>query len=373
MKIAQVDIYPLRLPFKTEFKIARGSVGNPEDGAPHIYVRITDENGVEGWGEARPSHRWSYETEESVISTLRGYLAPILLGLDPADIEGIHDRMDTDIAPGLAHGQPIAKCAVDMALHDLHARQLGVNIRRLFGSTGGTPVDITWIVSDQTPEGAARLTSEAIANGYRGVKVKTGFSPELDEAILEAVRDTGPELFIWADANQGYTMAQARYAARSAARIGIQVLEQPLRANDLHGHRKLVEISEVPIALDESIWGPTELIQAIRMDALDILVIKLSKMAGIHRARQCAEIARAAGIECIGSGLTESPLGFMASTQLYSAFGVKRADLNGPGQFLGGGPGWGQAGVVDGAAHPSDGVGLGINIEESDVLPYVVE
>src|SRR5436305_6530146 len=128
-RIKAVEAFALRLPFRIEFRIARGSVGSPAAGAPHVYVRVTADDGTVGWGEARPSHRWSYETEESVLTTIRGYLAPALLGADPWDLVGLHQVMDREIAPGISVGAPIAKCAVDMAVHDLLARAAGVPLR----------------------------------------------------------------------------------------------------------------------------------------------------------------------------------------------------------------------------------------------------
>src|SRR5579862_7438049 len=97
LPITDISVFPLRLPFKSEFRIARGSVGSPSAGAPHIYVRVTAADGTVGWGEARPSHRWSYETEESVLSTIRTYLAPVLLGHDIFDLARLHQTMHTEI------------------------------------------------------------------------------------------------------------------------------------------------------------------------------------------------------------------------------------------------------------------------------------
>lgn len=370
MKISKIDVYPTRLPFKSDFKIARGSVGNPDVGAPHIFVQITGDDGTVGWGEARPSHRWSYETEESVVSAIDNYLAPALIGYDIADIDAIHRMMDVEIAPGMTHGQPIAKCAVDMAIHDLRARAYGVNVQELFGSSQRADVKLTWIVSDQSPEGAARMASEAMSKGYRGIKVKIGFSPERDAEILRAVKETAPDAYLWADANQAYGVADARRVIRIASDLGANLIEQPLPANDLDGHRRLVGYSDVPIALDESVWSPRDLINAIRAEAIDTLVVKLSKMAGFHRARQCIEIAQAAGIGVIGSGLTESPLGFMASVQLYSAFGIEYADLNGPGQFLGGGPAWDAVRIEHGVVQAPNAPGIGIEIDEAEVRRF---
>jgi muconate cycloisomerase len=50
---------------------------------PSIVVRLTDENGVQGWGQSVPIETWTYETVESVETTLRHYLAPVILGAEP--------------------------------------------------------------------------------------------------------------------------------------------------------------------------------------------------------------------------------------------------------------------------------------------------
>ena len=371
MKIERIDVYPLRLPFKREFRIARGSVGSPEAGAPHVYVRVTSDDGTVGWGEGRPSHRWSYETLESVVSTIRNYLAPALVGRDPMDLDTCHAAMQADIAPGISHGQPIAKCAVDTALHDLVGHALGVNVQDLFGAKATRTLRLVWTVAEATPEDAARVTADVIAQGYAGVKLKMGHSPKKDADFLRAVKEAAGDAFVWADANQAYTVDFARRIARVCEELGIEVLEQPLPANDLTGMARLVASTDVSIALDESVWSPQDLIQAIRLNALDMLVVKLSKMAGLRKMRQAIEIARAAGIGLLGSSLTESAVGFTAATQLFAAYGFEHpVDLNGPGQFLADGPVHDQVTINEGTIHLPDGPGLGLAIREEDVIRF---
>ena len=66
---------------------------------PSIVVRLTDENGVQGWGQSVPVETWTYETVETVETTLRHYLAPVILGAEPSDLAAIHERMDRAIRP----------------------------------------------------------------------------------------------------------------------------------------------------------------------------------------------------------------------------------------------------------------------------------
>ena len=108
------------------------------------------------------------------------------------------------------------------------------------------------------------------------------------------------------------------------------------------------------------------------MDALDMLVIKLSKMGGLRRARQSIEIARAAGLGLLGSNLTESAVSFTAATLLYAGYGFEfPADMNGPGQFLGDGPAFDQLKLERGTVTLPTGPGLGLDIAEGDVRGFM--
>ena len=60
---------------------------------PTVLVRLTDEDGVTGWGQSVPLETWTYETLETVETTLRNYLAPVLNGADPSDLAEIHARI----------------------------------------------------------------------------------------------------------------------------------------------------------------------------------------------------------------------------------------------------------------------------------------
>jgi muconate cycloisomerase len=370
LPITDVSAFALRLPFISEFRIARGSVGSPTAGAPHIYVRVTAEDGTVGWGEARPSHRWSYETEESVLTTIRGYLAPALLGRNAFDLAGIQRVMHTEIAPGLTVGQPIAKSAIDIAVHDLLGRHLGIGLSDVLGSHGPRDVALSWLISTTDPKEAADLATDASARGYRGLKVKVGVQVEHDLDLLAAVKQAAPAAYLWADANGSYDVAQAKRLARGMAAIGIDVLEQPLPANDLAGLRSLRAAMDLPLALDESICSGADLIAALRHEALDMLVIKVCKMGGLWPARRMMEMAGEAGVDLLGSGLTESRLGLAAGAGLFSAFGLRHpVDLNGP-QFLGDDPVAVGPVITDGVIHLPDGPGLGTTLDHDKLERY---
>ncbi|MCX6376719.1 MAG: mandelate racemase [Armatimonadetes bacterium] len=371
-RIEKIEVFPLNLPFLTEFKISRGSVGGPKAGAPHVYIRIAMDSGAVGWGEARPSPRWSYETLESVVTTIRNYLAPALVGLDADDFETAHQIMDREIAPGITVGQPVAKSGIDMALHDLAAKSLDLPLYRFLGADRASGVPLSYLVSVDSPAKAEEVTAAAVSTGYTGFKVKIGMDPSLDLELIRAVKRIAGDCFLWADANQAYGVELAVERSRDMAEIGVHVLEQPGPANAFLGLRDRVARSAVPIAVDESVFSAGDLEQLIRLKALDMLVIKVSKMAGLTGARKCIERALSEGIELLGSGLTETRLGLAASAHLYSAFGFKHpVDLNGP-QFLADDPVKSGVTINRATVSLSDAPGIGIEVDEEKLAQYAV-
>ncbi len=331
MKITAVEVFALTLPMKQNFSISGGQVGNQELGAPHVYVKITGSDGTEGWGEARPSHRWSYETLESVTTTIRNYLEPVLVGEAVWDLNDLHRKMNRQIAAGWNKGMPIAKAAIDMALHDLIAKHHGLNLPRLWMGAFKDSIRLSYLISTNDPKTAYEKAKYARENGFLAVDVKIGLNPQQDVRILEAVKQGAPDLFFRVDANQAYDLTQAVRLAREMERIGVDVFEQPLKANQLLGHAELRRKTVIPIALDESIWTASDLIQAIRLEACDMVVIKVTKMGGLKEAKLCGEIAREANLGLLGGGLTESTLGLTASAHLFNYLDIKiPVDLNGP-------------------------------------------
>lgn len=364
--IASVEVYPVRVPTRAVLQLARGAVSDTS-GAPHVYVRVRDAAGAEGWGEARPSHYWSDETEETVVTTIRNYLASAVIGRDPADLAGMHAAMDRVIAPGLTRGQPIAKSAIDLAVHDLLGRRLGLSLASLFGRARAELLPLCWTISADTPEDAERQTREGQLEGYRGFKVKLGVHPEDDLEIVRAVRGVDRSAYLWVDANQSYDVGAARRLARALAPLGIDVFEQPTPARDIEALRRLRADGVVPIAVDESVFSVQDLLHLLRQDALDILVVKVCKLGGLWPARRCLDVAEEAGIPVLASSLTESGLGVAASGALLGAYPLAGpADFNGP-QMLRLAPGVPPWQIVRGSLSIPAGPGIGVKPDISQL------
>ena len=122
--IVRIETFPVNYPTVGWFKFLEGPKGRPA-GRASVVIKITADNGAVGWGQSVPAHRWSYETLESVQTTIVNYLAPELIGLDLFDEAAVRAAMDKIIALSFSTGQPICKAGVDLALFDLTGRLLG--------------------------------------------------------------------------------------------------------------------------------------------------------------------------------------------------------------------------------------------------------
>jgi len=334
MRIQTIEVFPLRLPMKAVLTLPRGPSRTLDEGKRTALVRITDGDGNVGWGEASPSRRWSAETLESAVSSIRSYLAPALIGHDVFDLAGAHAKMNQELASGLDPGQPIAKSGIDIALHVLIGKRLGITVQEWLGAKRADRVPLARLVSAATPEEAAQITEAGLAEGYQGFKVKVGHHKALDAEIVRAVVGAARGAFVWPDANQGYTLEEALRMARAFERCGVTLFEQPVPMSDVYAMHKLLSSCGLTVALDEAAMGLPYVIELIRRNAVEGLAIKVSKVGGLHYARQMCDLALNAGLTLIGSGLMDAPIGFAASVHLFAAYGITLpVDLNGP-QFI---------------------------------------
>ncbi len=373
MKIAALDVFVLEFPFRSAFLIAGGVAGHPGQPSPRVFVRLETEGGAVGWGEATPTPRWTYETTETIVSTLRRYIAPAVVGIEVWNLDALHRAMDRAISPGVTTGSPLAKSAVDVAAHDALGRALDMPIHQLLGGRRRTTFDLSWMISVSDPSGARKLAEEGLAAGYEVFDVKVGMHGEAgDTELVRATRDVVGDRVIQVDANRGYTLAAARRQAERFADLGVTLFEQPLDGFNLSGYRTLCAASRVEIGIDESLRSTADLIEYVRADAIHVAVAKIQRNSGFHRSRQLCETARAAGLGLSLSGLTETDLGLAAGLQLAAAFDVSPLQLNGP-QYIettflsdrlwrGGG-----------SVSLPEGPGLGVEVDETWVRRHAVE
>lgn len=314
MSNLRLETETLRIPFRDPFRISRDMSG--EVAVTVIAELSTARDREEGWaglGEGFPDTYYGEtpDTMAAVMPLLLEAVEPLdgQLGRDLAEtraaLEAVSEAMDDAIRH---HGA--AKCAVDIALHDLAARRLGVAMYRLLGlSAEIPPTDFT--IGIDTPDLVAERAARATR--FPALKIKVGGPADLE--TLEAVRAVyrGP---IRVDANTGWAPEQAVRLVPQLERLGVELIEQPFPAHRLDQLRWLQERSSLPIVADEScvvyddLEGLVGVVQGVN--------VKLAKCGGVGPAKRMLERARELGFRRFLGCMEETSVGIAASAAVAS-------------------------------------------------------
>ncbi|MAT68237.1 MAG: mandelate racemase [Planctomycetaceae bacterium] len=365
VKIDRIETFPLRYPMQGYFKFFTGPHGS--SGRAAVIVKVTADDGTVGWGESIPIAKWSDETLETAAIAIRDYYAPVLVGRDPTDIDGAHAEMDHAIAPGFSTGMPISRAGIDLALHDLTGKLHGQSLAEMWGRPPGGPLTLSWTVNVTNLDDAEPAIETGRQKGYRNFNIKVGPDPEFDAQLAQLVRQAAPESFLWADANGGYEPETALRAAPLLADAGVDVLEAPLRPNQISGYQRLKWQGALPVLMDEGVIAPLDLLEFHKLGMLDGVAMKPARCGGLQSCRRQIEFCQQHDLMWLGSGLTDPDISLAASLAIYSAFGLQKpAALNGP-QFLTASVLSSPLRVQGDQAYPPTGPGLGIAVDEDAV------
>lgn len=272
----------------------------------YVLVKLRDDEGRSGLGEASVTCIWSGETQSGVIALFEQEIKPALLGADPFDVEWIMRRLDRAI-----HANSFAKAAVEMALLDLQGKTLGVPVYQLLGGrdaeTASHGVRLKFVIGAVEAATAAERAARMTQLGWKCIKVKVGRHehPRVDVERLKAVREAiGPDVMLTVDANGGYTVEQAIWASSRFEQLEVALFEQPTKRGDHVAMAAVRRRSGLPIMADESVFTAQDALAVIRHEAADVLSLYPGKHGGIRATQAIAKLAEAAGIPCtIGSNL----------------------------------------------------------------------
>ncbi len=366
LTIDRIDTYPVRYPMIGYFKFFSGPRGSR--GRAAVIIKMTASDGSIGWGQSVPIARWSYETLETAAIVIRDYFAPALIGQNPLDMNACQKALDGALAMGFSTGMPIARAGLDIALHDLLGKLKGQSLAEMWGRKSVESLTLSWTLNPRTLDEVEPLIKAGRDKGYQHFNIKVAPDPKFDVRLATMVKRLVPEGFLWADANGGYDVATALDVAPKLADAGVDVLEAPIKPNQLSGYQALKKLGALPILMDEGIVSPVELREFIKLKMIDGVAMKPSRCGGLVSAKQQIELLMNEGLMWLGSGLTDPGISMAATLGLYGAFDLKRpAALNGP-QFL-------TADVLkkplvirDGKAVVPSGPGLGIEVNQEKVL-----
>jgi muconate cycloisomerase len=382
-RIVSVETMLVQLPTRREHKWT----GLTEPIGRYVLTRMTDDEGVVGWGEAPALKDWGgefgrYFGESSSIVALviERYLAPAVAGCDPGNPAVLHQRMDA-----VVKGYPYAKASVEFAAYDLAARRLGVPVHALLGGASRMRVPVTHSIGLIGIEEAEREVAQVAAEGIRTIKIKVGVDPKRDIEIVRVIRNAvGPDVDLCVDANEGYASAgEAIRTLRAMEAYGLKYAEQPVMG--IERISQVARAIDTPVMADESAWNAHDVIQIIAQGAVQIVSIYTTKPGGLYRAMEVAAVCRAAGILCNVNGSVETGVGNLANIHLAAAAPAVTLScvvpVSTPAEAQ-----QGQVGgiyykddllaepmrLVDGAIEVPTGPGMGIDVDLAKVGKYLV-
>ena len=331
--IKKFEVLPTAVEFLSTFRIGRGVVGGKTAVGKHVFLRLESADGHVGWGATNTVPNWSYETVESVVGTLQNYLCPLALNRTPFELNTIKKLMDQNITPAVSNGAPFAKSALEIALLDLAGQISGQPLHQMLGGRVHDTVELSYALSIDEPDAMAHEARKFTA--CKCFKVKVAGDADMDLKRMRAVADARPDAQLWLDANQSYMpIALERFLASLRQFPMVRCIEQPVRSEDWFGMKRAREKSAYPIAIDEGCFSSFDVARMTRLDAADLVVLKVPKSGGVTNCLKSAIIAEANGLGLLGSGLTDAGISFMAAIHLYSTLDLLLpAELNGP-QFL---------------------------------------
>jgi muconate cycloisomerase len=260
-----------------------------------IVVRLTGADGSVGLGNIDPSPGYSLETVDESLDVLRTRLVPLLGGLDAGNPHRVLETMDRHV-----EGFLDAKAAIEMACVDLTARKLAIPVHRYLGGAVVDELTFNAWIGIVPPDEAAAEARKWFDRGFRSAKIKIGTDPHADRDRIKAVREAvGPTMRLRADANAGYDVERAIAVGKLVEPLDLQLLEQPVAADDLAGMARVRASVGIPVMADESITDHASLIAVIRGACADIVKVKVMKQGGLLRCRRMIETAEAAGLRVV--------------------------------------------------------------------------
>lgn len=365
--IERVETVILDVPLRRPHKFARITM----NAQPVLFVFIHTRGGVVGLGEGvvPGGPWWGGESVESMKVTIDTYMAPVLLG---RPVDRVEDAM-RDITDHVA-ANLYAKTAVEVALHDAWARSLDLPLHTLLGGLARDRIEVTWALGAEPVDVVVEEIQRLIDSGqHRSFKLKMGAIDPVDDVrrIASIADKLASSASLRVDLNARWDLRTSLLLLPRLAEAGIDLIEQPVPAEQIAALAEINRALPIPIMADESLRTPYDAHSLVQQRAADVWSMKVTKVGGLRRARDIVAIGFAAGIASHSGTSLETGIGTAASLQLACAapgvtFG---SELFGPLLF---------ADEIlleplhyaDGFLHLPSGPGLGVNVNPDAVRAH---
>jgi L-alanine-DL-glutamate epimerase-like enolase superfamily enzyme len=310
VKIVKIEALPFRIPMKKATVWARGA----QDAAEHVLVKVYTDEGITGIVEAPPRPTIYGESIQSIKFAVEKWFGPMMMGMNPFELEKIWDKFDT-IA-----WNPVAKGALDMAVYDIIGKALNMPCYKLLGCWTDS-IPMSWCVNLNPLDDMIREAQEMIeGHGFKALKLKVGIEPRKDIELVRTMRrEFGEGILIYVDANQGYDPFTAIKVLNEMTEYNIVMVEEPCPMADKKGRKMISQKISIPVMGDESCPTPADVAREVELDTLRVISIKTAR-TGFTLSRKIVHLCEQAGIRNIHGMQGDTATGSFASAQFCAAF-----------------------------------------------------
>lgn len=333
-----------------------------------LLLRLTTDTDLVGLGEISPLPVFDGTTLDRALSELSRF-APELIGVS---VERLHHELTTSDAWGPR--TRAVRCGLDVAVHDIVARQRGISVATLLGGAVARSVLVNATVAAVDCADAVNRARAAVADGFQCVKLKVGLAATLEDEIerVAAVREViGHAVQLRLDANGAWDVHRAIATIGALRELDLELIEQPVPSQDVEGLAHVRRAVGVPIAADEAVTSIAQAQRILDAGAADVLVVKPMVLGGLRPARQVVQHAREAGRDVIVTTTVDTGVGVAAALHLAATLPrPTRACGLATGPLLVGDLIGDRLAVEGGTMSISPRPGLGVEVDPEQVLRF---
>ncbi len=305
-------IYSYNLPFNTPFRTAAGTYTHRKG-----LILVFRDGDIEACGEVAPLPGFSEESPEEILSILRLNREFISESIDKGAFEELRNVLQQ------IHTTPSLFFGLDTLVHDLRAKRSGVPFRQTLGDKPEPGVKVNAVLGSSSAKKNLQRARYLYEQGYRTLKLKVGLNPREEESLIRSLRSEFPDLNMRIDANQSWSVEEAIRQLNVLSLYHIEYCEQPVRADDIEGMRRVREETGVRIAADESLRNKSDATRLSESSAADVFILKPMLFGSFDDIRVTIELANSHNIDVVITTSLESIVGRTSTANIAAQWGSK--------------------------------------------------
>ena len=320
--IKKIDVWPINIGLTDDFVISQGAI----EIAENAFVKITLENGIEGFGELAPFEELTGETRDDGVVQMKE-LAEDLIGKSVVDYKSLSAEMNEKMP-----GKPAPRCGLEIAILDAYCRFKKIPLWSLWCKSPRQDLVTDITIPILSYEKSMELAEFWHERGFQTLKMKVGIDEQAEFRLISDINMIFPGFSFIIDANMGFDPDQAIRFINGLTEKGLNILlfEQPNDRLDLEGMKKIKESTKVPVAADEAVFTTDDARKVIEMGAADVINLKIMK-SGVLETLDIISVTIDAGLDLMIGGMVEARIGMGCSFALAQSFPqIKYLDLDTP-------------------------------------------